>query len=549
MYLMAKAEVLVSPREVDDAPARPSPNQAEQWQISSPGQTVNLHRSARPPAPARLLRRAELSKAISELELGSAFQSASSQPPSYQGPKGDPGNNGVIGAQGAKGDPGDSGTEGLVGTQGANGTKGQKGQKGSWKGDRGPIGEPGELTLAADANCTWGDWTNFISCTVTCGSGMRTMERFIKQFPTGSGTVCAGSSLTVVPCTLGSCQGSANCQWTEWNAYSVCSSTCLQIGRQSRDRSYLTYAANNGADCAGGGPTIQWQKCGTVCADLPVACVWGSWTSWTQCPVSCNGAYQRSERSIQVWPQNGGALCNGTTFQTQLCNTQLCPDPAIDCQWGAWTDWFSCTESCASGTTTRERYINVYPQNEGQHCLGSPFEIKPCVFQFKTSGPGWVLLCPTTTTTTTLTTTTITKIFQEFLPMGAPGPAGADAPLRGPMGAVGPRGPTGDPGPKGQTGPAGFLGDVLPAAALPQVQCRWGAWIPWGPCTCGFEGESGRGTQVSVRNMLVQPQNGAVCNGYDHQYDNTCKPCVVTAKPISLLEGAEKLAQPHEVQN
>lgn len=55
--------------------------------------------------------------------------------------------------------------------------------------------------------------------------------------------------------------------------------------------------------------------------------VWGGWSNWTQCPVTCGGGLAVRVRQC-IGPFNGGAPCNGTANDTMVCNTQPCPGTA-----------------------------------------------------------------------------------------------------------------------------------------------------------------------------------------------------------------------------
>lgn len=488
LMLIVKADVLSSVK------------MDEQWQVDSPGEPLHLPRASRPPSPTRLLRRADLTRALDDFAALDSLMEAG-QP----GEKGDPGTPGAVGPDGTKGNKGAAGPEGAIGPVGLTGDKGFKGFKGTEKGDPGDGGEKGDASASATTPCLWSNWETFISCSATCGAGVKTVQRYINTFPVNcisTECLCQGPSFLTSTCDNGACPNATNCAWSTWNTWSACTHTCSQLGRQSRDRSYTSYPQNGGLDCVPAGPTISWQSCGTLCQDPPIACSWNSWSSWTLCPVTCGGSLSRQERSISIWPQNGGMACTGPTFQTKQCATDSCPDLSVDCVWGVWTDWFNCSQTCGGGTTGRERYISTYPQNNGQHCLGAPMQTKLCTDIWGNN------LCRTTTTTTTTLPTTTTSLFIMSLPTGTPGVPGKDG-APGVLGPVGLRGITGDAGPDGAQGPAGIQGMFIPVLYSP-VACVWGEWSHFGPCsvTCG------KGSATRVRSPMTFPQNGgADCEG------------------------------------
>jgi len=339
--LLVQADVLSSSKE--DLKA--------EWEVDSPGEPVQVVRAARPPSPARLLRRADLTRALDDFDSLVEISAGVGQPGGtpVKGDTGDDGDRGYPGPKGFKGVKGTSGPEGAIGPQGPIGDPGPKGFKGSSKGDPGDKGDKGDPSPVVVTSCVWSQWTTFITCSTSCGPGISTQQRYVSTFPVNcqsSSCMCQGGSFQTSACNLGACPAAVDCVWSDWNSWNTCTHTCSQLGRQSRDRSYYSYPQNGGKDCAPGGPTISWQSCGTTCQDPAINCVWNAWSAWTTCPVTCGGGMIRSERSIQIWPQNGGAACTGLTYQTQACNTQTCPDLSVDCVWGDWTNWFSCSTTC-----------------------------------------------------------------------------------------------------------------------------------------------------------------------------------------------------------
>jgi len=53
---------------------------------------------------------------------------------------------------------------------------------------------------------------------------------------------------------------------------------------------------------------------------------WGSWTEWLRCSKNCGGGTQYRSRSCDnPMPSNGGSGCSGDSKQQQDCNTHDCP--------------------------------------------------------------------------------------------------------------------------------------------------------------------------------------------------------------------------------
>ena len=56
---------------------------------------------------------------------------------------------------------------------------------------------------------------------------------------------------------------------------------------------------------------------------LLVNCVWGFWSSWSSCAVTCGGSVQLRARLITTHSDNGGT-CSGDPVESQACATTLC---------------------------------------------------------------------------------------------------------------------------------------------------------------------------------------------------------------------------------
>jgi len=61
------------------------------------------------------------------------------------------------------------------------------------------------------------------------------------------------------------------------------------------------------------------------CPAKTVDCVWGSWSSYSSCSKSCGGGEKTKTRQKKTSEQNGGS-CLGQRTSTAVCNTHNCPD-------------------------------------------------------------------------------------------------------------------------------------------------------------------------------------------------------------------------------
>ena len=57
---------------------------------------------------------------------------------------------------------------------------------------------------------------------------------------------------------------------------------------------------------------------------ISVNCSWGEWGAWESCSVTCQGGVKSSTRAIARPAKYGGTSCTGESIREQSCNNNAC---------------------------------------------------------------------------------------------------------------------------------------------------------------------------------------------------------------------------------
>ncbi|KAB0345290.1 hypothetical protein FD754_022216, partial [Muntiacus muntjak] len=196
-----------------------------------------------------------------------------------------------------------------------------------------------------------------------------------------------------VPC-------SKDCALSMWSAWSSCSHTCsgkTTEGKQTRARSILAYAGEEGGAQCPNGSALQEVR---GCNEHPCTVYhwqtgpWGPCVEDTSVSSFNTTAAWNGEASCSVGMQTRKVICvrvNVGQVGPKKCPESLRPEtvrPCLlpcrkDCIVTPYSDWTSCPSSCKEGDSgtkkqTRHRVIIQLPANGGKDCTDPLYEEKAC---------------------------------------------------------------------------------------------------------------------------------------------------------------------------
>ena len=229
----------------------------------------------------------------------------------------------------------------------------------------------------------YSSWSEYSSCSVTCGFGRKTRKRLCNNpIPDYGGRGCSklGPSSQTVECNIHPCPISGG--YTSWSNFSDCSVSCGGGGERFRTRNCTHPKPQyGGKNCSDIGPALETEKCNIH--PCPISGGYTSWSNFSECSVLCGGGGERfrTRNCTHPKPQYGGKNCSdiGPALETEKCNTHPCP---ISGGYTSWSNFSECSVSCGGGG---ERFrtrncTHPKPQYGGKNCsdIGPALETEKC---------------------------------------------------------------------------------------------------------------------------------------------------------------------------
>mmetsp|Transcript_43512 Transcript_43512/g.100126 ORF Transcript_43512/g.100126 Transcript_43512/m.100126 type:complete len:1548 (-) Transcript_43512:136-4779(-) len=223
-------------------------------------------------------------------------------------------------------------------------------------------------------DCTFGEWDEWRDHG-DC-SGLKLRKRIIKEYENECGAPCNGTMTETARTELQeSCtEVEKLCLVEAWGEWSPCVTPSDQKTR-ARKMVFTMDATAEGLVSSCDADIRETAPCSEP--EDAVDCEFGPWTPWTTCSESCGAGYESRTRVINRESAHGGVPCNGTLREAQMCKQLPCP--AEDCKMSPWSSWSGCN-STDPYNKIRKRHILSAGNAAGKACSGGTIESECCEF-------------------------------------------------------------------------------------------------------------------------------------------------------------------------
>eukprot|EP00929_Paragymnodinium_shiwhaense_P006556 TRINITY_DN11019_c0_g1_i2.p1 TRINITY_DN11019_c0_g1~~TRINITY_DN11019_c0_g1_i2.p1 ORF type:complete len:1664 (-),score=325.03 TRINITY_DN11019_c0_g1_i2:136-5127(-) len=235
-----------------------------------------------------------------------------------------------------------------------------------------------EAAQEAPVDCKLAPWSEWIACDKACGGGQTYRSRRVDRSSRYGGKGCEGVLKETKACNEHHCRhvDGRPCVLSSWSDWSSCSRTC-GAGQERRSRQVLQQAQNGGEGCEEA--TAEARGCEDTPACVFEDCELAAWSQWSECPVTCGGGLQRRSREVRA-PGLGGRPCKvHSRDEVRSCAQSSCQQH--DCQngrWASWGGWSKCSRTCEGGYRFRSRRVDRPATKCGAPLIGKALETERC---------------------------------------------------------------------------------------------------------------------------------------------------------------------------
>ncbi|CAG2234180.1 unnamed protein product [Mytilus edulis] len=207
--------------------------------------------------------------------------------------------------------------------------------------------------LIVEDGSRWSAWSEYSSCSLTCGGGVQSRSRLCNDpVPNRYGQNCTDNDVEQQMCNTLNCSNPIVKIYTEGErAHLTCSKEYKETidiisinyihGPCSHSGTYgIRNLCNGKTNCSF---SVSNSNIGSSCGangratlDVKYNCIrnggWSNWNPSDSCPVSCGGGVWNVTRTCsKPFPNEIGRTCSGDEFDEQTCNTNNCIDQNTAC--------------------------------------------------------------------------------------------------------------------------------------------------------------------------------------------------------------------------